>query len=139
MFSFQSLSKTELISKRRQLVIGDGLEEVDVLFGSATKSLSHSFRNRLAPISCVISLLLFTAHIGAQTVVTYGFEDGTADGWTSFNGASTPVATNAAEPADDNRLRWCRWPLNIGEQSSLAGRDIHDHRLCPAHAWRDRD
>ncbi len=32
--------------------------------------------------------------MGAQTVVTYGFEDGTADGWTSFNGASTPVATN---------------------------------------------
>ena len=32
----------------------------------------------------------------AQTVATYGFEDGTADGWSSFNGASTPVATNAA-------------------------------------------
>jgi endo-1,4-beta-xylanase len=29
----------------------------------------------------------------AQTVQTYGFEDGTADGWSSFNGASTPVAT----------------------------------------------
>ena len=37
--------------------------------------------------------------IGAQTVKTYSFEDGTADGWTSFNGATTPTATNAA--ADD--------------------------------------
>jgi endo-1,4-beta-xylanase len=29
-------------------------------------------------------------------VATYSFEDGAADGWTSFNGATTPVATNAA-------------------------------------------
>jgi endo-1,4-beta-xylanase len=45
-----------------------------------------------------ISLLsfLFASHLGAQTVATYGFEDGTADGWSSFNGASAPVATNAA-------------------------------------------
>src|SRR5580698_2117107 len=34
--------------------------------------------------------------LNAQTVATYSFEDGTADGWTSFNGASTPTAINAA-------------------------------------------
>ncbi|HTA80755.1 MAG TPA: carbohydrate binding domain-containing protein, partial [Terracidiphilus sp.] len=34
--------------------------------------------------------------LNAQTVATYSFEDGTADGWTSFNGASTPTASNAA-------------------------------------------
>ena len=34
--------------------------------------------------------------VQAQTVATYSFEDGTADGWSSFNGATTPVATNAA-------------------------------------------
>jgi endo-1,4-beta-xylanase len=34
--------------------------------------------------------------LGAQTVATYGFEDGTADGWSSFNGASTPVASSDA-------------------------------------------
>jgi endo-1,4-beta-xylanase len=39
--------------------------------------------------------LLGAIHVGAQTVATYSFEDGTADGWTSFNGASTPVASNA--------------------------------------------
>jgi endo-1,4-beta-xylanase len=33
---------------------------------------------------------------GAQVVAQYGFEDGTAQGWASFNGASTPVATTAA-------------------------------------------
>lgn len=32
----------------------------------------------------------------AQTVATYTFADGTVDGWTSFYGASTPVATTAA-------------------------------------------
>jgi endo-1,4-beta-xylanase len=32
----------------------------------------------------------------AQTVASWGFEDGTADGWTSFYNASTPVATTAA-------------------------------------------
>jgi len=32
----------------------------------------------------------------AQTVATYDFEDNTADGWGSFYGATTPVATNAA-------------------------------------------
>ena len=40
--------------------------------------------------------LLCASSLRAQTVVTYGFEDGTADGWVSFNGASTPVATTAA-------------------------------------------
>ena len=42
-------------------------------------------------------LMLFCAnYVNAQTVATYGFEDGTADGWGSFNGATTPVATTAA-------------------------------------------
>jgi len=41
-------------------------------------------------------LMLVSADLNAQTVATYSFDDGTADGWTSFNGASTSVATNAA-------------------------------------------
>lgn len=40
--------------------------------------------------------LFSESRLSAQTVATYSFEDGTADGWASFNGASTPVATNAA-------------------------------------------
>jgi hypothetical protein len=35
--------------------------------------------------------------VSAQVVATYTFADGTADGWVSFNGASTPVASSAAE------------------------------------------
>jgi endo-1,4-beta-xylanase len=50
-----------------------------------------------ARISSVIALLVVLAGVvHAQTVMTWSFEDGTADGWTSFNGASTPTATNAA-------------------------------------------
>lgn len=63
--------------------------------GNCTRGLS---RNRIAPVSCVIAAfaLLCASHLGAQTVATYGFEDGTADGWSSFNGASTPVASSDA-------------------------------------------
>ena len=54
--------------------------------------------NRINPLTCIIAaiVLLCATHLHAQTVATYSFEDGTADGWTSFNGASTPVATTAA-------------------------------------------
>jgi endo-1,4-beta-xylanase len=57
-----------------------------------------SSRNRLAHLSWVILVLVLLCanYLGAQTVATYNFEDGTADGWTSFFGASTPVATTAA-------------------------------------------
>ena len=56
------------------------------------------FQNRKNRVSYFILVLalLFAGHLGAQTVATYSFEDGTADGWASFNGASTPVATTAA-------------------------------------------
>ena len=68
------------------------------MFDSAIKYTLHSFRDRIVSLFCVISLVtvLFAGHMGAQTVATYGFEDGMPDGWSSFNGASTPVATNTA-------------------------------------------
>jgi endo-1,4-beta-xylanase len=53
--------------------------------------------NRIVRICCVIGLgVLLCGVVHAQTVQTWSFEDGTADGWTSFNGASTPTATTAA-------------------------------------------
>jgi endo-1,4-beta-xylanase len=57
-----------------------------------------AFANRIVRSGSLIALfaLLAARSAGAQTVATYSFEDATADGWTSFNGASTPVATNAA-------------------------------------------
>jgi endo-1,4-beta-xylanase len=48
--------------------------------------------------------LLSASYLSAQTVATYSFEDGTADGWTSFNGATTPVASNAAAYAGSYSL-----------------------------------
>ncbi|HEX4037178.1 MAG TPA: endo-1,4-beta-xylanase [Acidobacteriaceae bacterium] len=52
------------------------------------------------PISAVLPALLALLLLGggllhAQVVQTYTFNDGTADGWSSFNGASTPAASNA--------------------------------------------
>jgi len=55
-------------------------------------SQNHTFVTRVF----LVLALLGASRLCAQTVVTYNFDDGTADGWTSFNGASTPVATNAA-------------------------------------------
>src|ERR1700728_3543266 len=53
----------------------------------------HSVRYSL--VAAFLGLALCTAMpISAQIVATYTFADGTADGWTSFNGASTPAASN---------------------------------------------
>lgn len=56
------------------------------------------FKNQIARIALMMTVfaLLGLARLDAQTIATYSFEDNTADGWTSFNGASTPVASNAA-------------------------------------------
>jgi endo-1,4-beta-xylanase len=53
---------------------------------------------RIAAPLCAISflVLLCAANGSAQTVATYTFADGTADGWASFNGASAPQASSAA-------------------------------------------
>jgi endo-1,4-beta-xylanase len=68
-----------------------------MLYSPEVRRISLS-QNPLACIAGVIFVLSFlcATTLNAQTVATYSFEDGTADGWTSFNGASTPVATNAA-------------------------------------------
>ena len=55
--------------------------------------------SRRVPISLrLISALLLLAAgpVFAQTLASWGFEDNTADGWTSFNGATTPVSSNTA-------------------------------------------
>jgi len=55
-------------------------------------------QNRVNILACNLMVLaaLCAARANAQTVATYDFEDGTAEGWTSFNGATAPVATTAA-------------------------------------------
>jgi hypothetical protein len=81
----------------RESISLNGLEEATIMFGSTTNSPLRPFGKKIDFISTIpLLIFLFAARLGAQTVATYGFEDGTADGWSSFNGASTPVATNAA-------------------------------------------
>ena len=43
-----------------------------------------------------LALLCASMPASAQVTTTYTFADGTADGWVSFNGASTPLASSAA-------------------------------------------
>jgi endo-1,4-beta-xylanase len=56
---------------------------------------------------CVLVLaysLLSPTYAAGQTVATYDFEDGTAQGWGSFNGASTPTSTTAAAQSGTHSL-----------------------------------
>ena len=53
-------------------------------------------------ILCSALFGLCAAH--AQVVATYEFEDGTAQGWTSFNGASTPLNSTDAAHAGTHSL-----------------------------------
>src|ERR1700679_2123258 len=71
---------------------------------SRAKFTRDSIRKWLPLLSCALAALLSTGRLKAQTVATYGFEDGTADGWSSFNGASTPAASNAAAYAGSYSL-----------------------------------
>ena len=76
------------------------------MFRSLGEYKPHLCQNRIAPaLLAMLVLALFSCgRLGAQTVSTYSFEDGTADGWSSFNGASTPVASNAAAYAGSYSL-----------------------------------
>jgi endo-1,4-beta-xylanase len=65
----------------------------------SVENYTHSpSRIRRAFVFCLIPVLaaLVSGRLDAQTVATYTFADGTADGWTSFNGATTPTATTNA-------------------------------------------
>ena len=68
------------------------------MFGSSANYTRLSFRKRIAVAASAASMLLLlgVTRLSAQTVATYDFEDGTAQGWTSFNGASTPTNSTAA-------------------------------------------
>jgi endo-1,4-beta-xylanase len=66
------------------------------------------------------ALLLFAAAPAwTQTIQTYGFEDGTADGWTSFFNASTPVNTNLAAHSGSDSLSTTTSSTGTGGPSIL--------------------
>jgi endo-1,4-beta-xylanase len=52
----------------------------------------------------LLAFALVPVQLRAQTVATYDFEDAKADGWISFFGASTPVATTAASYSGSESL-----------------------------------
>lgn len=56
----------------------------------------RTFRSTRLLMAALASAIGCVPLLHAQTVATYTFADGTANGWTSFNGASTPTATTAA-------------------------------------------
>ena len=53
-------------------------------------------RVRSLVIIATVFGLVASVRVNAQVVATYGFEGGSAQGWTSFFNATTPVATSAA-------------------------------------------
>ncbi len=66
------------------------------MYHSARYSFCPSVHRRLLAVAALLGVALCAAMpVSAQVVQTYSFADGTADGWTSFNGASTPTASNA--------------------------------------------
>ena len=68
------------------------------MFVSVQNYTQNPSRNWIILVSrlVLVPVLLFATQLSAQTVATYNFDDGTADGWVSFYGATTPVATTAA-------------------------------------------
>ena len=76
-----------------------------MILGLTGKYTQSSSRNRVVLICAIVVVaLLCSSRLSAQTVATYNFEDATADGWSSFNGATTPVASNAAAYAGSYSL-----------------------------------
>jgi len=59
---------------------------------------------RLTAALVLLTALLCAGPANAQVVGQYGFEDGTAQGWASFNGASSPTATTAVAHSGTHSL-----------------------------------
>ena len=63
---------------------------------SVTQSRWNSSEWRLSVALALLICLCYIGPASAQVVAQYGFEDATAQGWASFNGASAPAATTVA-------------------------------------------
>ncbi len=75
------------------------------MFGSVQKWFRHRHKPFVPAFYLILTVLLLTVpHLQAQTVATYDFEDGTTQGWSSFNGATTPVNTTAAAYSGSHSL-----------------------------------
>jgi len=68
--------------------------------------------------------------LSAQVIAQYGFEDGTVQGWTSFNGASTPVNSTAAAHGGAQSL------LTTSNSSGGGGTGIRLTNLVPGASYQ---
>ena len=71
---------------------------------TAKQNAGQAVRQGIVGVIVLMCAMIFGAPLRAQTVATYDFEDGTAEGWTSFNGATVPVATTAAAYSGSHSL-----------------------------------
>jgi endo-1,4-beta-xylanase len=67
-----------------------------MMFRATRVSFCLASRSRPILGTALLVALLCIQPAHAQIVAQYGFEDGTVQGWTSFNGASAPVNSTAA-------------------------------------------
>jgi len=89
------------------------------MFVSVQNYTQNPSRNWIILVSrlVLVPVLLFATQLSAQTVATYNFDDGTADGWVSFYGATTPVATTAAAYTGSYSLLTTTSPTGTGGPS----------------------
>ena len=90
------------------------------MFLPVWQQILHTARIRVCIhgfLVCALALLS-AGSARAQIVALYTFADGTADGWTSFNGASTPVASNAEAYAPSGSSYSLLTTTNSSGQSS---------------------
>jgi endo-1,4-beta-xylanase len=88
------------------------------------KSLSIGLIARVALLIVTIAML-GSGYLRAQTVATYNFDDGTADGWVSFYGASTPVASTAATYTGSYSLLTATAPTTDSSGNAHGGPSIN--------------
>jgi endo-1,4-beta-xylanase len=74
--------------------------------------------------------LLCPPPASAQVIAQYGFEDGTAQGWASFNGASAPVNSTAAAHAGTQSL------LTTTNSGGAGGPGIRLTNLVPGASYQ---
>src|ERR1700736_27063 len=102
----------------------------NMMFRSAQVSFCLSFRSRVIFGTAFLSALLCGAPVSAQVVAQYGFEDATARGWTSFNGASPPVNSTVAAHSGTQSL------LTTTNSNGAGGPGIRLTNLVPGASYQ---
>jgi endo-1,4-beta-xylanase len=102
------------------------------MFQCARDLIYHSIRRyrKLIVAAAALTAACFLGPALAQVLITYDFEDGTAQGWTSFNGASLPANSTAAAFSGTQSL------LTTTNSSGAGGPSIHLTNLVPGATYQ---